>query len=1120
MKNKTAGMPVALRTPNLGVAPRTPLLGVAAWEETITLPTYPPPPPDPNPMFLEKRINQGASGRVYPNPFTDHLDSDQKVDRPYQAVFLENEYIQLIVLPEIGGRIHVGFDKTNGYDFFYRQHVVKPALIGLFGSWISGGVEFNWPMHHRPSTFMPVDHILQENADGSRTIWLSDHEPMGRTKGMVGICLRPGSAVIEVKVQLFNRTPYPQRLLWWANVAVHTNEDYQVFFPPDVDHVTFHARADMSYWPVARGVFTGIDYTKGVDISWYKNTPVPASFFVMDSQYDFYGGYDHGRQAGLIHFANRFVAPGKKLFTWGTGDFGKAWERNLTDSDGPYIELMAGAYSDNQPDFSWIQPYETKTFSQFWYPIQKIGPAKNANLEAAVNLEVSGQQAKIGAYATRAQKGAVVVLSAGKKVLFERKVDLAPGAALVETVTLPEGVAETNLLLQVKANDGRQLVRYAPEYFEEKPLPPSFKPLPKPEEIKSNEELYLDGLHLYQYFHPTWAPEPYWQEALRRDPGDARCNNAMGMSYFSRGDFAQAETYFRQAVKTLTRLNPNSYDGEPYYNLGLALKGQGRFNEAYAALYKAIWSYAWQAAGYYALAEIDCRRGDFTKALDHLDRSLVTNAVNNKARALKAAVLRRLDRLEEADALLRQAIAHDHLDLWSLIEQVLLCRAQGDLAKAEKQLQEVVGLMRADVQRYLDIAFDYSNAGLWEEASDLLSRLLGNAECPVYPIVYYALGDFAWNLGDKKLARQHYQKAAVQPIDLCFPLRLEEMQVLYQALEVYPKDARAAYYLGNLLYDKKRYEDAIHYWENAVKHEPGLAIAWRNLGVAYYNIRQDPVKARDCYINAVAANPNDGRLLYELDEVSKRLGTPPARRLAAFEEHLALVQKRDDLSIVRTTLYNQLGEYQKSLDILAAKRFFPWEGGEGTVSSQYVHAHLGLGRAALESGNPQVALQHFQAARVYPENLGEAKGWGNTETPIHYYEGLAYAALGDAANAGICFEKATHPRGEFNEHSYYHALALKKLGKTKEAGVKLKGLREYALRQAQAEVGYGYFYTSPGDLMLFTDDLARLNKIHTAYLLGLAYLGLGQASQAKKAFQEVLGLDINHLGAIEELKRL
>jgi hypothetical protein len=207
---------------------------VQAWEQEVVIPTY--PAPAPNPMFIEKRVYQGSSGRVYPNAFTDRV-ADQKVDKTYKAVFLENRYIQLILLPEIGGRIHAGFDKTNHYGFFYWQRVIKPALVGLAGPWISGGVEFNWPQHHRPSTFMPVHHSIEEHADGSRTVWLSEHEPMNRMKGMVGICLYPGKSIIEAKVRLYNRTPFIQTFLWWANVAVRVHDQYQSFFPPDVTFV-------------------------------------------------------------------------------------------------------------------------------------------------------------------------------------------------------------------------------------------------------------------------------------------------------------------------------------------------------------------------------------------------------------------------------------------------------------------------------------------------------------------------------------------------------------------------------------------------------------------------------------------------------------------------------------------------------------------------------------------------------------------------------------------------------------------------------------------------------------------------------------------------------------------
>ena len=157
------------------------------------LPTYPAAEPEKNPLFIEKRAYQGSTGKVYPLPVTEKV-SDQKEDRPYHAVWLENEYLKVMVLPELGGRIHRAYDKTNGYDFVYYNHVVKPALVGLTGPWISGGIEFNWPQHHRPSTFSPVDYSLAEHGDGSVTVYVGETDKMYGTKGMAAISLYPGKA--------------------------------------------------------------------------------------------------------------------------------------------------------------------------------------------------------------------------------------------------------------------------------------------------------------------------------------------------------------------------------------------------------------------------------------------------------------------------------------------------------------------------------------------------------------------------------------------------------------------------------------------------------------------------------------------------------------------------------------------------------------------------------------------------------------------------------------------------------------------------------------------------------------------------------------------------------------
>ena len=354
------------------------------WEEMITIPTYKVAEPEKNPLFIEKRAYQGSTGKVYPLPVTERI-SNEKEDVEYKAVFLENEYLLVMVLPELGGRIQRAYDKTNGYDFVYYNHVIKPALVGLVGPWISGGIEFNWPQHHRPSTFQPVDHTIVNNPDGSVTVHLSEIDKMYGTKGMASISLYPGKAYVEIKGQVYNPTDLPQTFLWWSNPAVPVNDYTYSVFPPDVNAVYDHGKRAVSTFPIATGEYYKYDYSAGIDISRYKNIKVPTSYMAAGSNYDFVGNYDEEKQAGLLHVADHHVSPGKKQWTWGGGDFGIAWDRNLTETDGPYIELMTGQFADNQPDFTWLKPGEEKVFTQYFMPYKSVGRVGNATKDACVS---------------------------------------------------------------------------------------------------------------------------------------------------------------------------------------------------------------------------------------------------------------------------------------------------------------------------------------------------------------------------------------------------------------------------------------------------------------------------------------------------------------------------------------------------------------------------------------------------------------------------------------------------------------------------------------------------------------------------------------------------------------
>lgn len=1098
--------------------------GVKAWEEKVVIPTYPIGAPEKNPMFLEKRVYQGSSGVVYPHAVVESI-SDTKVDQTYRAVFLENRYIKIMILPELGGRIQMAYDKVKERHFIYYNRVIKPALVGLTGPWISGGIEFNWPQHHRPSTFEPVDYTIKENEDGSKTVWLNEVERMFRTKGMAGFTLYPGKAYIEIAGRLYNRTPFPQTFLWWANPAVKVNDDYQSVFPPDVHAVYDHGKRDVSSFPIAKGVYYKVDYSPGTDISRYKNIPVPTSYMVVSSKYDFIGGYEHDTRGGLLHVADHHLVPGKKQWTWGHGAFGRAWDRNLTDEDGPYIELMTGVYTDNQPDFSWLQPGEEKTFVQYFMPYREVGLVKNANKEVVINLEIRGAEADVKLYATAVYNNLGVRLLMGGDILFEEVIATSPEQPYLKTVPLGKAYKPEAISVEITNLDsGKVLLTYQQEEAGETEMPAPAQAVKCPEAVENNEQLYLAGLHLEQYRHATYVATDYYEEALRRDPKDARCNNAMGLWYLRRGQFAKAEPYLRAAIATLTQRNPNPYEGEAHYNLGWTLKMQGRYGEAYDAFYKSTWNDAWQHAGYFNLARLAAMKGDYEVALELISKSLVKNYHSHSVRHANVFILRKLGKTRQALALAEESLELDPFNLGCLYEKYLL-HAEADQELALSFLKEINRLSHGWVHNYIEFALDYAHAGQYDEALRLL-ELYEKGTTEVYAMVPYYKGWIVSQYAGDARAKHYFDEGALLSPDFVFPNRVEEVLVLQKALAVNSGDAKAHYYLGNFWYDKRQYEEAIACWERAVELDPSFATAQRNLALAYYNKRNDPDKALAALENAFAADTTDARVLMELDQLYKKLNRPHEERLRHLEQHLPLVHKRDDLYLERVTLYNQLGRYAEAKALIAGYRFHPWEGGEGKVVGQYLVCHLELAKEAIYGGDPAGALALLEAAEDYPPNLGEGKLPGAQENDILYWKGVAYEQLGNREKANQYYLLATRGISEpvqaifYNDPQpdkiFYQGLAWRKLGEKDKAEQIFQQLIDFALQHMTDVISIDYFAVSLPDLLVFDADLDMRNKVHCLYLQALGNLGLGGGlvKDAEALFQRVLALDANHQGAL------
>ena len=1096
---------------------------VKAWEQPVEILTYSPEAPDRNPMFLEKRVYQGSSGRVYPLPFIDRI-ATEPAPRLWQAIHLENEYVRLTILPEIGGRIHIGYDKVTGYDFFYRQNVIKPALVGLAGPWISGGVEFNWPQHHRPATFMPVATEIEEHPDGSVTVWCGDHDPMLRMKGMHGVCLHAGRAMVELKARLYNRTQFSQTFLWWANVATRVHEKYQSFFPTDVRFVADHAKRAVTSFPGSDGDYYGIDYAErarsGVpvdeqprcfvpdgtyaanDLSWYANIPVPTSYMITGTSEDFFGGYDHAAQAGVVHVANHHIAPGKKQWTWGNHEFGYAWDRSLTDDDGPYIELMAGVYTDNQPDFSWLAPWETKTFTQNWYPIHAIGVPQAANVDAALSLRVEGGTALVGMLVTRDQGEAEVVLRCGEVEVARWTRALRVGTSLLLSAEVSGSTGLDELSVTVMQGN-RALIAYAPGKVVAASTPVVAVEPPTPADTATNEELYLTGLHLEQYRHATRRPEAYWQEALRRDAGDSRVNNALGLWHLQRAEFDAAAEHFGAAIARVTKLNPNPRDGEPFYNLGVAERFRNGDKQAYDAFYKATWCAAWRGPAYLALAELDAGKGDWLAALEHVERALRADADNLNALNLRRLVLGRLGRDAEAADALAAIKALDPLDVASRWHS---------------------GLAPANGQQALDLAFDFLRCGDTEEARAVLRGVDLKANDGSGPLVLFTLAEIERGLGLDE-AEAAFERAAKAPLDYCFPARLEEFVVLTATLSRHPECGAAHYLLGNFLYDRRRHLEAVEHWERAAALDPGFPTVWRNLGIARFNILKEVDGARAAFNRAFAANPHDARVLYERDQLAKRTGVEAMDRLTELLRSPGLIELRDDLSVETATLYNQTGQASKALELLLQRKFRPWEGGEGLVLGQYVRTRLLLGRDALEAGKAGAAIEHFEAGLQPPENLSEANHLLANQSEIFYWIGVAYDHAGNASQAASWWERATRQRGDFRQMavqtisamSFWTAMAHLRLGREDEALMLLRQVLEYSLELEATEPKIDYFATSLPAMLLFDEDLPRRNRIDALFLRAQALTGLGKTGEADTLLRTVLEVDCNHAGAADLL---
>ena len=1051
----------------------------------LVIPTYPEPKAEDLPMFAENRVHQRTSGNPYPNKVVLKVNRDRKINKEYEVVVLENEYLKIEILPEIGGRIYSALDKTTGYDFFYKQHVIKPALIGVLGSWISGGVEFNWPFHHRASGFMPCDYKLETLSDGSAVCHLSEHDPIDRMKGMVSIILRPNEKRFETRMRLYNRTDTAHSFLWWENAAVPVHEKYQIFFPQDVHYVNFHYLKSRITYPVAGdGIFNGIPMNEPRDISYHKNTVPATSYFASASDYDFFGGYDHAKQCGVVHIGDHHLSPGKKMFTWGYCQLARSWENALTDTDGQYAELMAGSYSDNQPNFSWLEPYETKEFSQYWYPISKVGAPTFANLEIA--FKIDRENGVLRVQSTKVHKNAKITVTDNEKTFFETVVDLSPESCLdFKTGTLPQYVT-----VSVSAG-GETLAAYEEKNFDKFNMPDVIEDMPIAAEMNSAEELYLAGVHVAQYRDPAVEPDSYWKEALKRDINHIPSLIAMAKYEYSLYNFESAKDYAERAIKNVTLYNERVQSGEVYYVYARILEALGEYKRAYDYYYKAAWAADSVGKSMTRIAMLDIRNKDYKAAIKHADTALDYGRNNSLAKAARVIATKSL-----------------RLDASEMINEELTADPLNHYMRYLSDTEDFYGIMDSNpLETVLDIVTDFDAMGLYEENVKLLDGLLKAKPETAQPMLFYALGYYKYLCGED--GEDEYKKGSAAEIGKTFPVRKEEMRILENVIAK-TNDKKAKMLLGCLLYNKRHYCEAAKLWEECDDY-----ISVRNLSVAYFSHLNRKDEALPLMMKAISLAEDSEEIIYETVVLMDKLGIPAKEKIDFLTSHKIT---RDDCFTELAKAYNQDLQPEKAIETLMSHSFVPCEGGEHAIADQYLFAHLVMGREEQEKGNTEKVIALFRKGQILPQSLG-AGIWNHCKlVPLKYFEAICLEKLNNKAEADEIFTYIATIGIEYfsnmhlKELPYYQACAWKHLGEDiKAQRLITKYRREW--KDIDKVIDNGFFGTTPF-FISFTDDPKQLRRARHCYLNALIADFTGDKEKAQAYISESLALNSENLPAL------
>jgi tetratricopeptide (TPR) repeat protein len=1065
------------------------------WEAPLTIPTYELNPPNPYPALLDWQRRKWRP--VYPYPFLDSLGTE-KTNKTWKAIYLENEYLKVTVLPELGGHVYQIFDKTLNRDIIYSNPVMKYAMVALRGAWVSGGIEWNFPDGHTLTTVAPIDYVMRTEADGSAAVAIGDTERVQRMQWQVILRLRPGTRVLESEVTLNNRREVPGRYWYWSTAGAPAAPDLRFNYP--MREAYPHA-----FWPVFK-----FPIEKGVDIGRFRDVPNFLSLFARDSKRDYFGVYYEQSDWGVVHVADHRELPGKKTWTWGTDDNGDIWIDKLTDGGGQYVEFQGGRF-ETQMEHQFIAPHRVEHFFEYWFGVNKMGGAWNeATRAAAVRVTLQGSRATVAIAPNERFSGAEFSLANGDKQVHAEHIELDPAKVFTTTIDVP--APRQPIELTLKSKDRRVLLRYRTD----SPVDnnPDFKaatrPIPDPPNSTSAEQSYVAGLALDKKSKEREARDAY-TEALKRDPGFAPAHIALGLSFYRSGEYESAGRHLEAALVR------NKDAGDAHYYLALVRRALGQTSEAEDHLLWLVRSGYRESVARYVLGEIALANGDTKKALEHLQQSILLDPRDLKARTV-LAVAERLDgNIPAALARITEVANELPIDYFAINEQALINRASGNSQKAKAATDQLQHLLAREPDAVLELVFDYMAIGQRREAiailEDAIKRgptgILAVDKSRVHPMLYYTLGYLYEKSGERDRARAQFALGMKGDPAFVFPHRVEEIDVLRAAVALDANDGRAAYYLGNVLAAMNRDKEALTAWRGAVKLDPANAIAQRNFARALWLVSQNRDEAAAQYQRAINVSPNDFRLYIEFDKLLAELHATE-RRIKLLEGAPPAVLAQSGAVQSLAGAYVDAGRFSDAAALLAKTTFTSGEG-EDAALGLYRKAHLGLARKFRDAGDHLKAASEFAAVTEFPRNFGVGRPAMQSQAQYYVATAREYEAGGKPDEAERWWQRAateelnppSQPEEPWSEHYYYKAVALDHVGRKADA-------RKLYERLARL---------NDDQKMLEAEPWPATGAIRFV-LAGAALKALGRNDEARVALERALKIDPQNELAISQLAEL